>query len=81
MPLQKLQDFSNKLFCGSLSIKGKILASISLIWILLVGYLIWWNGIKNPGHDKSFQWDEWIWFGIIPAIVPYIFYFIWKKQE
>ena len=48
MSLQKLGEFSEKLFCGGLTLKGKILASLSLIWMLMVGYVIWWNGIKNP---------------------------------
>lgn len=74
-------EFIRKIFSGNLAIKGKIFASISLSWVVLVGYLIWWNGIKNIGHDKSFQWNEWIWFGVVPAIAPYLFYFVWKKNE
>ena len=74
-------EFIRKILSGNLSIKGKIFASISLSWVVLVGYLIWWNGIKNIGHDKSFQWNEWIWFGVVPAIAPYLFYFVWKKNE
>jgi hypothetical protein len=31
--------------------------------------------------DKSFRWDEWFWFGIIPAVAPYLFHFIWKKKD
>jgi hypothetical protein len=46
-----------------------------------VGYLIWWNGLNDPTGDKSFRWDEWIWFGVVFAIVPYLFYFVWKKKE
>jgi len=30
-----------------------------------VGYLIWWNGLNGPTGDKSFRWDEWIWFGVV----------------
>ena len=60
--------------------KIKILLSLSLFWIVLVGYLIWWNGIQNPGFDKSFKWDEWIWFGFAPAVVPFLFYLIWKPE-
>ena len=77
MFLQKFKD----LCCGNFSGKEKILATISLAWIVIVGYLIWWNGLNNPTGDKSFRWDEWIWFGVVPAIVPYLFYFIWKKKE
>jgi len=78
---QNSQNFFKKLFSGNLSTRVKIFASLSLIWVISVGYLIWWNGINNEGPDKSFKWDEWIWFGLIPAIVPFIFYIIWKKQE
>ena len=42
--------------------KSKIFLTISLFWIVLVGYLVWVNGIVSKG-DKSFRWDEWIWFG------------------
>ena len=61
--------------------KGKIFLTLSFIWIILVGYLTWWNGLKNPGVDKSFHWDEWIWFGVVPALAPYIFVLIWKPNE
>ena len=77
MILQKLKD----LCCGNLSGKEKILVTISLAWIIIIGYLIWWNGLNDPTGDKSFRWDEWIWFGVVPAIVPYLFYFVWKKRE
>ena len=65
----------------NLSLMEKILLTISLLWIIIVGYLTWWNVLNNLTGDKSFRWDEWIWFGVIPAIVPYLFYFIWKKKE
>ena len=61
--------------------KFKIYATASLAWILFIGYLTWWNGLRSPMLDKSFRWDEWFWFGIVPAICPYLFYFIWKKKE
>ena len=77
MPLQKLRDLCS----GNLSVKEKILLTISLAWIIIVGYLTWWNGLNSPTSDKSFNWDEWIWFGVVPAIVPYFFYFIWKKEK
>ena len=77
MPLQKLRD----LCCGNLSLTERILLTISLVWTLIVGYLTWWNGLNSLTGDKSFHWDEWIWFGVVPAIVPYLFYFIWKKKE
>ena len=59
--------------------KKKIFLSISLFWIILVGYLVWANGLLNKG-SKDFKWAEWVWFGIIPATVPYIFYFIWNPE-
>ncbi len=45
-----------------------------------LGSLIWWNGISDPGFDKSFKWNEWVWFGFVPAVVPFILYLIWKKS-
>ena len=81
MYIQKIKEFVGKVFTGSLSNKEKTLVTISLGWILFIGYLTWFNGLKNPGLDKSFRWDEWIWFGVIPAIVPYLFYFVWVKKE
>ena len=81
MYIQKIKDFTKKLFTGSLSNKEKTLVTISLAWMILVGYLTWWNGLQNPGIDKSFRWDEWFWFGVIPPIVPYLFYFIWVSRK
>ena len=49
--------------------------------MILIGYLVWWNGLQSPGFDKSFKWDEWIWFGFVPAISPFIIYIIWKKMR
>ena len=77
MPLQKLRDLCS----GNLSVKEKILLTISLAWIIIVGYLTWWNGLNSPTSDKSFNWNEWIWFVVVPAITPYLFYFIWKKKK
>ena len=77
-PIKKL--FSNIL--NSETTKNqKIYYTISLGWIIFIGYLTWWNGLRNPSLDKSFRWDEWIWFGLVPALSPYLFYFIWKKKE
>ena len=30
---------------------------------------------------KTFRWDEWFWFGIVPATTPYIIYYIWRPQS
>ena len=59
--------------------KFKITLTLAFFWIILVGYLVWLNGLLS-NENKGFRWDEWIWFGLIPAIAPYIFYFIWKPQ-
>ena len=66
---------------GDLEKKQKICLSASIGWVLFIGYLTWWNGIKAVGLDKSFKWDEWFWFGIIPATMPYVFYLIWRKKK
>ena len=55
--------------------KIKIFLTLSLIWIVLVGYLTWFN------KPKTFQWDEWVWFGVVPALIPYLFFAIWKPNE
>ena len=81
MIIEKLKELAQNIFTGNLSERGKILITVSIGWIIFIGYLTWWNGIKNPGLDKSFRWDEWIWFGIIPATVPYLFYYIWRKKD
>ncbi len=81
MNLDDIKNYISKLSNIDLSNKTKIFATISLSWIILIGYLTWWNGLKSLALDKSFRWDEWFWFGIVPALVPYIFYFIWRKKD
>ena len=81
MNFENLKEQLLKLFQGNLSDKCKVYTTISLAWIILIGYLTWWNGLNSSALDKSFKWDEWFWFGIIPATVPYLFYFIWKKRD
>ena len=61
--------------------KNKIYLSISLGWIIFIGYLTWWNGLNSLALDKSFKWDEWFWFGIVPALSPYLFQYIWKDKK
>ena len=81
MSFENLKDFSKKLFSGKQSTKIKIFSTMSILWMILIGYLVWWNGLKSPGFDKSFKWEEWIWFGLVPAVTPFIIYIIWKKDE
>ena len=77
-PIKKL--ISN--FLNSETTKNqKIYYTLSLGSIIFIGYLTWWNGLRNPSLDKSFRWDEWIWFGLVPALSPYLFYYIWKKKD
>ena len=81
MILETIKNFIIKLFKGELELKIKIAITASLSWIILLGYLTWWNGLKSFAIDKSFRWDEWFWFGILPAVVPYVFFFLWKKRD
>ena len=61
--------------------KNKIYFSISLGWIIFIGYLTWWNGLNSLALDKSFKWDEWFWFGVVPALAPYLFHYIWNNKK
>tara|TARA_B100001142_G_scaffold83817_1_gene84961 strand:- start:1026 stop:1283 length:258 start_codon:yes stop_codon:yes gene_type:complete len=81
MNYENIKKILIETFQEKLTQKSKLYISISLGWIILIGYLTWWNGLKSMSLDKSFRWDEWFWFGIIPATVPYLFYFIWKKKD
>ena len=66
---------------NKLSQRQKIFLSASIGWIVFIGFLTWLNGINDLALIKTFRWDEWFWFGIVPALSPYLFYFIWKKKE
>ena len=81
MNLESIKEFFLKLTKQDFSQKQKIFITASLGWIIFIGYLTWWNGLKAPTLDKSFRWDEWFWFGIVPALSPYIFFYIWKKKD
>ena len=81
MNLENIKDYFLKLTKQNFSQKQKIFITASFGWIIFIGYLTWWNGLRAPTLDKSFRWDEWFWFGIVPAIAPYIFYFIWRKKD
>ena len=65
MDFNKYIEQFKLVFSGDLSKNFKIYATASLAWIIFIGYLTWWNGLKSPMLDKSFRWDEWFWFGIV----------------
>jgi hypothetical protein len=54
---QDLKNFFFWLFSGELSQNQKICTTASLAWIIFIGYLTWWNGLKSFAVDKSFRWD------------------------
>ena len=81
MNFEDLKSFVVKILNNETTRNQKIQLTVSIGWIVFIGYLTWWNGLKNPSLDKSFRWDEWFWFGVVPATVPYIFYFIWKNKS
>tara|TARA_B100000965_G_C19484266_1_gene710021 strand:- start:454 stop:699 length:246 start_codon:yes stop_codon:yes gene_type:complete len=81
MFFEKIKNFLRETASGDLSFKEKIFTSLSIFWIILIGYLTWWNGLKSESLDKSFRWDEWVWFGLVPALAPFLYYIIWKKKD
>ena len=81
MNLEPIKTIISKFINSETTKNQKIYYTISLGWIIFIGYLTLWNGLRNPSLDKSFRWDEWIWFGLVPALSPYLFYYIWKKKE
>ena len=81
MDIKKIKEIFKNIFSENLSDKAKIYTTVSLAWIIFIGYLTWWNGLKSFAVDKSFRWDEWFWFGVVPACTPYLFYFIWRKKD
>ena len=40
-------------FSGDLSKNFKIYVTVSLAWIIFIGYLTWWNGLRSPMLDKA----------------------------
>ena len=81
MNLEPIKKIISNFLNSETTKNQKIYYTISLGWIIFIGYLTWWNGLRNPSLDNSFRWDEWIWFGLVPALSPYLFYYIWKKKE
>ena len=55
MNLENIKEFFLKLTKQDFSQKQKIFITASLGWIIFVGYLTWWNGLKAPTLDKSFR--------------------------
>ena len=74
MSLYNLKDYFLKLTKQDFSQKQKIFITASFAWIIFIGYLTWYN------KPNTFQWDEWFWFGITPALAPYLFLLIWKPD-
>ena len=66
---------------NTLSQRQKIFLSASIGWIVFIGFLTRLNGINDLALIKTFRWDEWFWFGIVPATTPYIIYYIWRPQS
>ncbi|MDC0350591.1 hypothetical protein OAM73_02000 [Candidatus Pelagibacter sp.] len=81
MNFDELKETLKKILSKNISDKKKIFYTISLGWMIFIGYLTWWNGLKGYALDKSFRWDEWFWFGVVPALAPYLFQYIWKKKK
>ena len=81
MIFEKVKKFLIENFQEKITQRGRLYITISLGWIIFIGYLTWWNGLKSFALDKSFRWDEWFWFGVVPALAPYLFYFIWKNKK
>ena len=81
MNFENLRNELLKLIKSNDSKKNKIYASFSLGWIIFIGYLTWWNGLNSLALDKSFKWDEWFWFGVVPALAPYLFHYIWNNKK
>ena len=79
--MEKILKIFENIKNADYSKKQKIYLTASISWIIFIGYLTWWNGMKSLSLDKSFRWDEWFWFGIIPAVAPYIFLFIWRDKD
>ena len=55
MNYQEILEKAKVVFSGGLPKNVKIYLTISLAWIILIGYLTWWNGLKSPMLDKSFR--------------------------
>ena len=61
--------------------KVKIIFTASIVWIVGIGYLVWINGLRGPNRFKGFNWDEWFWFGLVPVLLGYVLFAIWKPEK
>ena len=43
---QDIKNFILKIFSGELTQNQKIFTTHSVAWIILIGYLTWWTGLK-----------------------------------
>jgi len=59
----------------------KIFLILFFSWITGIGYLTWFNGLSSPGRYSGFNWEEWIWFGLIPGLLPFLLYFILNPES
>ena len=57
MNFENIKTFGKNLLSGNLEQKQKIFITLSIGWVIFIGYLTWWNGLRNPGIDKGFRWD------------------------
>ena len=60
--------------------KIKIYTTISLAWIIFIGYLTWWNGLKSPMLDKALDGMNGFGLGYL-AVSHAVFYYIWKRKN
>ena len=61
--------------------KIKIIITLSLVWLTGIGYLVWINGLRGPNRLKGFNWDEWFWFGLVPVLLGYVLFVVWKPEK
>ena len=48
MNLENIKNYFLKILEGDISKKEKICITASLGWIIFIGYLTWWNGLRAP---------------------------------
>ena len=73
MNIENIKNIFKSALNKHLSEKTKTYSTISLAWIIFIGYLTWWNGLKSFALDKTFRWDEWFGLGLYP--LQHLIYF------